>query len=171
MSISTTPPAGTVRPKTAIDATYPSSNQALEPAGGRVVKYAGLDVVMAVFDTSFDGLFDALTHRTDTVDAAAVVPGQPQTDMRCSRKAAARGTQVVFTTVQTIPAARSKSCWVMDALNALLAVQRYLRVNAVIDWKRGGSMYCPTSRLPLRALFLDCFRILCKMISRVFLYF
>ncbi len=124
MSISTTPPEGTVRPKTAIEATYPNSNHALEPAGGLVVRYAGLLVVIAVLDTSFDGLFEALTHRTDTVDAAAVVPGQPQTETLWSLKAAAKGTQVVFTTVQTMPATRRRSCWVMEALKALLAVKR-----------------------------------------------
>ncbi len=111
-----------------------------------MVRYAGRLVVIAVLLTSFDGLFDALTHRNDTVDAAAVVPGQPQTETRCKRNAAARGTHVVFTTVHTIPDMRSKSCCVMEALKALLAVKRYRLVNAVIDWNRGGSMYCPTSR-------------------------
>ncbi len=113
----------------------------LDPLGGRVWRRAGLLVVIDVFENSTEGILLKVAHLTETVDAAAAVPGQAQIRMLCNLNDVASGTQVVFTTVHTIPGITSKSWSVTLALNAVLRVKRYFRLNEVTEVNRGGSMY------------------------------
>ncbi len=79
-----TPPAGIVNPKTP-DVLGPKGNHAKHPRGGVLSKNMGRAVDKLVSESSRIGttLPEAVFQRTDTVDAAAVVPGAAQILIRC----------------------------------------------------------------------------------------
>ncbi len=120
-----TPPAGIVNPKTP-DVLGPNGNQAKHPRGGVHSRKMGRAVDRLVSESSRIGTTvpEAVFQRTETVDAAAVVPGAAQIRMRCKWTDTAKGAIVVFATLQIPPATEMRSLTVIEELNAVLLMNR-----------------------------------------------